>query len=58
MINKNHICRAVLEATAYQTYDVFNAMEKDSGIKITTTKVDGGMTANNVNLGVAVDCSF
>ncbi|CBK21942.2 uncharacterized protein [Blastocystis hominis] len=47
MINKNHICRAVLEATAYQTYDVFNAMERDSGIKITSMKVDGGMTANN-----------
>ena len=28
MINKNHICRAVLEATAYQTYDVFDAMRK------------------------------
>lgn len=57
MINKNHICRAVLEATAYQTYDVFNAMERDSGIKITSMKVDGGMTANNVGVGLAVDGS-
>ena len=57
MINKNHICRAVLEATAYQTYDVFNAMERDSGIKITSMKVDGGMTANNVGTRIAVDCS-
>ena len=48
MINKHHICRAVLEATAYQTYDVFEAMEKDSGIQITCLKVDGGMTQNNV----------
>lgn len=58
MINKNHICRAVLEATAYQTYDVFNAMERDSGIRITSMKVDGGMTANNVSVGLVVDGSF
>lgn len=46
MINKNHICRAVLEATAYQTYDVFDAMRKDSGLAIQSLRVDGGMTAN------------
>ena len=50
MINKNHICRAVLEATAYQTYDVFDAMERDSNIKIQSLRVDGGMTVNEVLL--------
>ncbi len=39
-----HICRAVLEATAFQANDIFSAMEADSGIKITSLKVDGGMT--------------
>ena len=52
MINKNHICRAVLEATAYQTYDVFDAMERDSGIKIKSLRVDGGMTVNEVFLWI------
>ena len=51
MINRNHICRAVLEATAYQTFDVFEAMERDAGIPITCLKVDGGMTRNNVGDG-------
>ena len=46
MINKNHICLAVLESTAYQTYDVFDAMAKDSGLRIKTLRVDGGMTKN------------
>lgn len=50
MINKHHICRAVLEATAYQTYDVFDAMERDSGIKIHSLRVDGGMTVNKVGV--------
>ncbi|MDY5932217.1 MAG: glycerol kinase GlpK [Candidatus Ornithospirochaeta sp.] len=39
-----HICRAVLEATAFQAYDIFSAMEMDSGIKLKNLKVDGGMT--------------
>ena len=54
MINKNHICRAVLEATAYQTYDVFDAMERDSGIKIKSLRVDGGMTVNEVFYGLLI----
>lgn len=41
---REHICRAVLEATAFQAYDIFHAMEGDSGIKIKELKVDGGMT--------------
>lgn len=46
--NKSHIARAILEATAFQTKDVFEAMQKDSGIAIPTLKVDGGMTANHL----------
>ena len=42
-VNKNHICRAALEATAYQTREVLDAMEQDSGVKLTALKVDGGM---------------
>ncbi len=39
-----HIARAVLEATAFQATDIFNAMERDSGIEIHELKVDGGLT--------------
>jgi glycerol kinase len=46
-INKDHICRAALEATAYQTREVLDAMERDSGVKLTSLKVDGGMVHNN-----------
>lgn len=42
--NRAHICRAVLEATAFQANDIFTVMEMDSGIKINSLKVDGGMT--------------
>lgn len=42
--NRSHICRAVLEATAFQAYDIFHAMEADSGLEISSLKVDGGMT--------------
>ena len=45
-VNKNHICRAALEATAYQTREVLDAMEKDSGVTLTALKVDGGMVYN------------
>ena len=47
-INKDHIARAILEATAFQTREVFEAIEKDSGIKLAQLKVDGGMTANSL----------
>lgn len=43
---KNHIIKAALESIAYQTRDVKTAMEQDSGIKISSLKVDGGATAN------------
>jgi glycerol kinase len=41
-----HIARAALEATAYQTLDVIEAMQRDSGIAISTLRVDGGMVPN------------
>jgi glycerol kinase len=47
-VNKGHIARAVLEANAYQTLDVVEAMEMDSGVKLNTLKVDGGMVANEL----------
>lgn len=45
--NKNHIIRATLESIAYQTRDVLDAMQEDSGIELCSLKVDGGATANN-----------
>lgn len=42
-VTKAHIARAALEATAYQTREVLDAMEADSGVKLTALKVDGGM---------------
>jgi len=47
-INKAHIARAALEATAYQTREVLDAMEADSGVKLTALKVDGGMVFNEL----------
>ena len=44
---KAHFIRATLESLAYQTYDVLKAMEKDSGIRLSTLTVDGGASANN-----------
>ncbi|WP_139903086.1 glycerol kinase GlpK [Clostridium thermarum] len=59
---KEHIIRATLESIAYQTNDVIKVMEKDSGIKLKSLKVDGGACANNFLmqfqsdiLGVQVD---
>ncbi len=43
---KAHLVRAVLEATAYRTAEVLQAMEEDSGVKVRTLRVDGGGTAN------------
>lgn len=45
--NKNHIIRATLESIAYQTRDVLEAMQEDSGIQLAELKVDGGAAANN-----------
>ncbi|BDU51394.1 glycerol kinase GlpK [Haliovirga abyssi] len=46
--NKNHIIRAALESIAYQSRDVIEAMEEDSGIELKGMRVDGGAVANNL----------
>jgi len=47
-VTKGHIARAALEATAFQTREVLDAMNKDSGVPLTALKVDGGMVYNNL----------
>ncbi|MEE4111416.1 MAG: glycerol kinase GlpK [Desulfobacteraceae bacterium] len=47
-VNKGHIARAALEANAYQTLDIVEAMKKDSGVELNSLKVDGGMVANEL----------
>jgi glycerol kinase len=54
-VNKGHIARAVLEATAYQTREVLEAMETDSGVKLTTLRVDGGMVRNQLLMQFQAD---
>ena len=54
-VNKGHLARAVLEATAYQTREVLDAMEKDSGIRLKTLKVDGGMVFNELLMQFQAD---
>ena len=46
--NKFHISRAVLESVAYQSYELLDAMEKDTGLKFSKVNVDGGMIANSM----------
>ncbi|WP_428103251.1 glycerol kinase GlpK [Candidatus Rariloculus sp.] len=46
--NRNHIARAALEATAFQTREVLEAMEQDSGIPVKALRADGGMVANDL----------
>jgi glycerol kinase len=53
--NRAHIARAVLEATAFQTRDVVQAMEKDSGILLKTLRVDGGMVVNDLLMQFQAD---
>jgi glycerol kinase len=54
-VNKGHIARAALEATAFQTREVLDAMEKDSGVKLTALKVDGGMVYNDLLMQFQAD---
>ncbi len=54
-VDRSHIARAALEATAYQTREVLDAMEADSGVKLAELKVDGGMTANEVLMQFQAD---
>ncbi|WP_188607346.1 glycerol kinase GlpK [Chelatococcus reniformis] len=53
--HKGHIARAALEATAYQTRDVIEAMEKDAGITVAELRVDGGMVANELLMQFQAD---
>ena len=46
-VNSNHVIRATLESIAYQTRDVLDAMQADSGIQLAGLRVDGGAVANN-----------
>nr|WP_134011052.1 glycerol kinase GlpK [Streptomyces sp. 846.5] len=54
-VNKGHLARAVLEATAWQTREVVDAMAKDSGVTLSSLKVDGGMTANDLLMQIISD---
>ena len=54
-VNKYHIIRATLESLAYQTNDVLQAMRADSGIELSTLKVDGGASANNLLMQMQAD---
>src|SRR3989440_6312555 len=53
--NKGHLARAVLEATAFQTREVVEAMEKDSKIPLVSLRVDGGMVANELLMQFQAD---
>ncbi len=53
--NKGHLARAALEATAYQTKEVLEAMKKDSGIELQSLKVDGGMVYNELLMQFQAD---
>jgi glycerol kinase len=53
--NKGHLARAVLEATAFQTRDVLEAMEKDSAIKLDVLRADGGMVADELLMQFQAD---
>jgi len=54
-INRGHIARAALEATAFQTREVLDAMEKDSNVKLRALKVDGGMVVNTLLMQFQAD---
>lgn len=54
-VDRGHLARAVLEATAYQTAEVLEAMENDSGVELKELKVDGGMVYNNLLMQFQAD---
>ncbi|HUB23687.1 MAG TPA: glycerol kinase GlpK [Streptosporangiaceae bacterium] len=54
-VTSGHLARAVLEATAWQTKEVVDAMNADSGVALTALKVDGGMTANDLLMQFQAD---
>ena len=54
-VNKGHIARATLEATAWQSKEVVDAMNADSGVELTSLKVDGGMVYNELLMQFQAD---
>ena len=54
-VNRGHLARAVLEATAFQTREVVEAMNADSGVPLRTLKVDGGMVCNELLMQFQAD---
>jgi glycerol kinase len=54
-VNAGHIARAALEATAYQSREVVEAMNADSGVELESLKVDGGMVANDLLMQFQAD---
>ncbi len=54
-VNKGHIARAALESTAFQTAEVVDAVNADSGVELTELKVDGGMVANDLLMQFQAD---
>jgi len=54
-VNRGHLARAVLEATAFQTREVVDAMNADSGVALTELRVDGGMVANELLMQFQAD---
>jgi glycerol kinase len=54
-VNKGHLARAALEATAFQTREVVDAMRADSGVALTSLKVDGGMVGNDLLMQFQAD---
>ena len=53
--NRGHLARAALEATAFQTWEVLQAMEKDSGVRMEALRVDGGMTDDDLLMQFQAD---
>src|SRR5438445_7811490 len=54
-VNKGHVARAVLEATAFQVREVADAMAKDSGITLDVLRADGGMVVNDLRMQFQAD---
>jgi len=54
-VNKGHLARAALEATAWQTREIVDAMNKDSGVALTSLRVDGGMVYNDALMQFQAD---
>ncbi len=54
-VNRGHVARAALEATAFQTREVVEAMNADSGVRLTELKVDGGMVGNELLMQFQAD---